>query len=265
MTETPQTPTPPAPTIPASTVLLLRDGDQGLEVFMVLRHSQIEFAGGALVFPGGRVDAADSQFGGASESDPLGAFKIAAIREVFEECGVLLADQDAGLVEGSRARQLGDRYARDLESEKISLAAMFETEKLIPRIGDLVHYSHWITPETRPKRFDTHFFLAATPPGQGAVHDGHESVDSIWITPQQALEDGESGHRSVMFPTRMNLKMLAESSTVCEALAAARNRKVVAVLPRVTRVEGGRIMRIPEEAGYGFSEIVFSGPTSSGP
>jgi 8-oxo-dGTP pyrophosphatase MutT (NUDIX family) len=231
----------PAPARPASTVLLLRDAPKGLEVFMVVRHHQIDFASGALVFPGGRVEAADVTLAGG---DAQGAFRIAAIRETWEECGVLLA------APGAAPAAEGD------------FAAMLAQRGLRPDAAALAHFAHWITPVAVPKRFDTHFFLAAAPADQDAVHDGGEAVDSVWIRPLDALAEAEAGTKKIVFPTRMNLAKLARSNSVTEAFAAARARPVVTVQPIQRNTPEGRYLRIPVEADYGGEEFLAGDPPS---
>jgi 8-oxo-dGTP pyrophosphatase MutT (NUDIX family) len=231
----------PVPARPASTVLLLRDGAQGLEVFMVVRHHQIDFASGALVFPGGRVEAADAVLAGG---DPHAAFRVAAIRETWEECGILLAQP------GTPPPAEGD------------FAAMLAARGLVPDAGGLAHFAHWITPIPVPKRFDTHFFLAAAPGGQVALHDGHEAVDSVWIRPLDALAAAEAGSRKVVFPTRMNLQKLARHDSVADAFAMAAATPVVTVMPQMRMTEAGRVLRIPIEAGYGGGEFLAGDPPS---
>ena len=231
----------PAPARPASTVLLLRDGAEGLEVFMVVRHHQIDFASGALVFPGGRVEPADGVLAGG---DPHGAFRVAAIRETWEECGVLLACP--GVVPPAEGE----------------FAAMLRGRGLVPDIAALAHFAHWITPIAVPKRFDTQFFLAAAPADQDAVHDGGEAVDSVWIRPADALAAGEAGTRKLVFPTRMNLTKLARSHSVAEAFAAARAKPVVTVQPVQRNTPEGRWLRLPIEADYGGEEFLAGDPPS---
>jgi 8-oxo-dGTP pyrophosphatase MutT (NUDIX family) len=229
----------PAPARPASTVLLLRDGARGLEVFMVVRHREIEFASGALVFPGGRVEPADAVMAGG---DDHGAFRVAAIRETWEECGVLLAQPGAPVA---------------AEGE---FAAMLAARSLVPDVSGLAHFAHWITPVPVPKRFDTHFFLAADPGDQDALHDGHEAVDSVWIRPADALAEADAGSRKVVFPTRLNLWKLAHHDSVADAFAAARATPVVTVLPEMRMTEAGRVLRIPAAAGYGGEEFLAGDP-----
>lgn len=231
----------PAPARPASTVLLLRDGAEGLEVFMVVRHHQIDFASGALVFPGGRVEAADAVLAGG---DAQAAFRVAAVRETWEECGILLAQP------GTPPPAQGD------------FATMLAARGLVPDAGGLAHFAHWITPLRVPKRFDTHFFLAAAPPDQVALHDGHEAVDSVWIRPLDALAAAEDGSRKIVFPTRMNLQKLARHDSVAEAFAVAAATPVVTVMPQMRMTDAGRVLRIPIEAGYGAEEFLAGDPPS---
>ena len=240
----------PVPARPAATVLLLRDGAAGLEVFMVVRHREIEFAGGALVFPGGRVEEADAVLAG---DDPLGAFRAAGIRETFEECGVLLAwpRGEAEMVRADRLLEVADRHHAALLRNERSLPEVLAAEGLEPATDALAHWAHWVTPASRSKRFDTHFFLAAAPPDQLAVHDGLESVDSIWIAPAQAVAEADAGLRRLVFATRKNLEKLARHATAAEAMAAARAAKVVRVQPEMVRSGEGWRIRIPAEADYG--------------
>ncbi len=234
-------PAPVAPR-PAASILLLRDGPAGLETFMVVRHHQIDFASGALVFPGGRMEAADAEIV-AAPADPLAPFKVAAIREAFEECGVLLAraEGEDGFVAAARAAAL-DRAA--------PFADLMARERLAPALDALVPFAHWITPDFLPKRFDTHFFLALAPADQALVHDGREAVDSVWISPQEAL--AEHGKRfKLLFPTHRNLWKLSAHKDAASALAAARATPIVTVQPERVTVDGGPGLKIPAEAGYG--------------
>lgn len=227
------TPTPAKPR-PAATILLLRDGAAGLEVLMVARAREVDFASGALVFPGGRVEAADSLL--APEGDPLGHYRIAAIREAWEECGLLLARPPAPPpAEGPFAAHLAGLGLR-------------------PHHEALTPFAHWVTPVHSPKRFDTHFFVAPAPEDQVAVHDGHEMVEAVWMRPAQVLEEAEAGRRTLVFPTRLNLGRLARHRSMEEAIAAARATPIVTVMPEpVPDGEGNVMLRIPEAAGYGGS------------
>lgn len=242
--------------VPAATILLVRDGDDGLEVFMVKRHHEIEFGGGALVFPGGRTaredyDPALAEFanGMVDSSAEFRALAIAAIREAFEEAGVLLA-RDAANGEFIGAERLAalDPFREELEQERIGLLEFLRRENLRLACDQLVPFAHWITPANMPKRFDTHFFLAPAPAGHTGQHCGRESIDSLWVRPGDAIAESASG--KLMFPTRMNLKKLAPAHNVKEALAVARATSPVAVEPWIERTPEGNFVRIRDDAGY---------------
>ena len=248
---------------PAATVVILRDGREGIEVFMVVRHHEIDFASGALVFPGGKVDPADRDpalrarcTGSEGMDDETFAVRVAAVRETFEECGVLLARGrgEAALLPESRVRPLETRYRSDLLSGAVTLARIAELHDLELALDAMVPFAHWITPAFMPKRFDTHFYLVPAPSDQVAAHDGEESVDSLWITPPQAIADAQAKRRMIIFPTLRNLIKLARSHSVAEAIERARREPVVTVLPTVGRGASGPVIRIPEEAGYDISE-----------
>jgi 8-oxo-dGTP pyrophosphatase MutT (NUDIX family) len=252
---------------PAATIMLLRDGPDGIEVFMVVRHQAIEFAGGALVFPGGRVEEADHELAARPDDCPNPdavdagalAFRVAAIRETFEECGVLFARVRGSeeLIDAATLKRLEDQHREALNAGSIGFDAVLGSEGLVPAPDMLVHFAHWITPASQPKRYDTHFFLAEAPGAHLAVHDGWEAVESLWITPARALADTEAGIYKLVFATAKNLEKLGRSRTVREAMEMARASTVVTVQPKGTKLEGGkRLMRIPEEAGYGGTEFI---------
>jgi 8-oxo-dGTP pyrophosphatase MutT (NUDIX family) len=259
---------------PAATILLLREGTEGLEVFMVVRHHAIDFAAGALVFPGGRVDEHDHALAANPVlcPNPTGlpsaelAFQLAAIRETFEECGVLLARPRGSerLIDANRLLAVEAAQRADLAGGRLRFEDVLTEHDLLPALDLLVPVAHWITPAHQPKRYDTRFYLAAAPDEHLAVHDGSESVDSVWITPRQALADTETGRFKLVFATQMNLAKLARFTTVDEAMAAAHQSEVVTVLPRMIRVDGARrLLVIPAEAGYGGSEFIVDNPPAS--
>jgi 8-oxo-dGTP pyrophosphatase MutT (NUDIX family) len=259
---------------PAATIVLLRDGSDGLEVFMLVRHHAIDFASGALVFPGGRVEERDHALAGNAAlcPNPDGldiesmAFRLAAIRETFEECGVLFAcpAQTATLIDGETLRKVEGTHRAALAAGQIGFDAVLTSYGLRPAVDLLTHFAHWITPRNQPKRYDTHFFLAEAPAEHLAEHDGAESVDSLWITPRQVLTDTASGRFKLVFATQMNLMKLANFKTTSEALAAAREASVITVLPEVTKIDGTRrVLRIPIEAGYGAAEFMVDIPPAS--
>lgn len=232
---------------------------------MQVRHHNIDFAAGALVFPGGAVDEEDvasKLIALADGIEGLSAreqgFRIAAVREVFEECGVLLARAagEQALVDEQRAGALSEKYAQEIQREALSLHALLAAERLRLACDQLVPFAHWITPESQPKRFDTRFYIARTPTGHRATHDGQESVESIWITPRKLCEEADAGKWHVMFPTRMNIERLGQSEAVEEALKHAAQTPIVAVLPKAVKTERGRELDIPIEAGYGVSRVL---------
>jgi 8-oxo-dGTP pyrophosphatase MutT (NUDIX family) len=246
---------------PASTVLLVRDGPTGLEAFMVVRHHKIDFASGALVFPGGSVDPGDFTIGAdparcaahATLDEHGRALRVAAIRETFEECGVLLARPrgSTALVNGERCKTVAAK------APGLSFAELLAAEDLSLALDALTPFAHWITPPVMPKRFDTHFYIVATPPDQIALHDGSESVDSTWINPLRALTDADAGTYTMVFATRLNVQMLGESRDVASAVAAAHARRIVTVEPKAVKSETGLTLTIPREAGYG-EQTVFT-------
>jgi 8-oxo-dGTP pyrophosphatase MutT (NUDIX family) len=247
---------------PASTILLLRDGGNGdaIEVFMMVRHYEIEFASGALVFPGGSVDAGDQDIidkpelysGGGGQDTTTLKFRIAAIRETFEESGILLARRrgSSQLIDAARAGEIAASDRMPLCKGEVTFAQTLVQHDLVLALDLLVPYAHWITPEKMPKRFDTWFFLAAAPPEQVGAHDGKESTDSIWVAPREALEGGDSGRFKLPFPTTRNLIKLGKQPSVRAALEDARQHPIVTVMPLMTRDGDKHRLRIPAEAGY---------------
>lgn len=243
--------------IPAATVMMLRDTEAGPEVFMVVRHHQIDFASGALVFPGGKVDPADfesglrAHCGGADAIDDKElALRVASIRESFEECGILLAREkgESDFVSAARLQQLAgwrDRF----NNRDATMLEFAEAENLEFAVDALGFFAHWITPEMMPKRFDTYFYMARAPQDHIGLHDGSESVDSVWITAKQALADADAKKRTVIFPTRMNIEKMANYDSVDDALAQCGD--VVTVTPFIEKEGDKSFLRIQPNAGYG--------------
>lgn len=244
--------------IPSATILLLRDGAQGLEVFMVVRHHKIDSFSGALVFPGGKVDKGDTHDivrtridGAEGLDDREFSMRVASVREAYEECGVLLArsERTGKLVDAAQLRDL--EPMRDaLNRNEIDVGTLLERGGLRLAADLLTPFAHWITPNLMPKRFDTHFYLAAAPEDHLAVHDGSESVDSVWIRPADAMAENDAGTKTIIFPTRMNVLKLGRATNVAHAIETARSTPVVTVEPKVD----GKVLRIPAEAGYDVTE-----------
>jgi len=246
------TPCNPLPE-PAATLVLVRDGTAGLEVFLQQRHHNIPFLGGAHVFPGGKVEPSDSAahwaarsaLSDAQASAELGlarsglGYWIAAIRECFEESGILMAHSANGQVHQGKLigwpaptadfYQLCQQYALELATT------------------EMTYYAHWITPAHLPKRFDTRFFIARAPLDQEGGHDGHECIDSCWITPGAALERQKQRTMTFAPPTFFTLKYLLDKLDVDEAISHAQNNKPIRAILPIFR--DNRLL-MPDDPGY---------------
>jgi 8-oxo-dGTP pyrophosphatase MutT (NUDIX family) len=263
--------TPPRP---AATVVLLRDAPAGLEVFLMKRHGLSDVLGGAYVFPGGKVDAADSELDMAAHLDqPLdrlhaglnepeidqrtaGAVYVAALREAFEESGVLFAD-------GQPASGLADRAAALLR-EGLGFNAVLAQLALRLQTLNIVPWSRWITPVTPSvtnKRFDTRFFVAAVPAGQVASHDNFETTESIWLSPRHALQQYWDRQIELAPPQIMSLAHLSRHAGVESVLAAARARLPPVIQPEPFDHEGQRVICYPGDARHSVREQALPGPT----
>ena len=245
--------------IPASTVLVIRDGPDDIEVFMVVRHHQIDFASGALVFPGGKVDKSDLNpqirrhvITEKEISDEELSYKIAGIRECYEEADVLFAyeQNEKEIISSERLGKLA-KWREEFNNKKGSMFDFAVKENIKFNLDNLIPFAHWITPKMMSKRFDTYFYLAEAPKDHIGKHDGKESVDSIWISPKQALEDCLTKKRIIIFPTRMNLEKLSKFRTVKEALDEAKKETVITVEPKIEKNKDGVFLTITEKAGYG--------------
>lgn len=246
------------PIQPAATVIIARavsgKPDAGFEIFMLRRTSRAAFAGGMYVFPGGRVDADDHlhrydavRRGPSADQAPqqtaLGAewrgFWIAGIRESFEEAGLLLAYDARGrlLAFDDTNRSRFDAYRQPLHAGTLSLFEICEQEGLALAVDHIHFVNRFVTPPGRARRFDTRFFLAEAPPGQTGEHDSRETVDSIWISPGEAIARNDAGSFDLMRVTRMQLEMLSEQRTHADLLAWARgNRRFPVYRPVVPAV-----------------------------
>jgi 8-oxo-dGTP pyrophosphatase MutT (NUDIX family) len=250
----------------ASTVMLLRDaaGEQGgVEVFMVRRVVQSEFMPDVYVFPGGSVAPddllAEQSMGlsvavAPSAADPEGrtapgsGLRTAAIRELFEEGNVLLAYRAGQLLAvDEEAVPRFAAYRRALHEGKSSLNAIAQTEHLMLATDHLAYFAHWITPEGMPKRFDTHFFLAAAPPEQEALYDSLETSEGMWFHPADVLARFQQGEMPIAFPTFHQLRDLTAFKGVQEALEVAATRYVPTHQPIRVQEEGGSYVYLPED------------------
>lgn len=261
------------PVRPAATVLLVRDGSAAnagqLEVCMLRRNLRSEFVSGAYVFPGGGVDPADGDVGveelcqgwtDASASARLGvprgglAFWVAAVRESFEEAGLLLAARSDGspvAFDDAAVAERFSRYRHEVDTGKLTMAELCKAESLRLDLGHMEYFGHWVTPAGAPRRYDTRFFLAPAPPGQRAVHDDHEVIASQWITPAEALAAQQAGERVMLPPTIASLKALSRFHDAAEALdSTAAVAAVPTVAPRVVHDSDGVRVLLPGDPGY---------------
>jgi glyoxylase-like metal-dependent hydrolase (beta-lactamase superfamily II)/8-oxo-dGTP pyrophosphatase MutT (NUDIX family) len=209
---------------PAATVALLREGGHAIEVFLLQRTRGAAFLAGAYVFPGGAIDEADSDprvwqrvtgLNDAEASARLGvasgglAYWVAAVRECFEEAGILIAwDEDRRPVGAERAAAL-EPLREPLNAGELSFADFLERERLILPAHQLAYFGHWITAPGRSRRFDTRFFVALAPQGQAGSHDNSETIHNLWLQPQEALEHGAQGKIELVFATKHTLAELA--------------------------------------------------------
>lgn len=253
----------------AATVMLLRDGDAGLEVFMLRRNLRSDFVGGAYVFPGGGVDDHDRR----AELEPLCqgrsdaeasrlldvaagglAYWVAAVRESFEEAGVLLAVDGDGRTIRFEAPAVVDRFAghrRAVDDGHRRLVEVVAEERLRLDVGRMYYFSRWITPVGAPRRYDTRFFVAAAPEAQTYLPDGREAVGECWVRPADALVAHRAGRFEMIFPTVRSLEALARFDAAADVLdAAAAMDHVPAVLPRIVEHADGYRILLPDDPGY---------------
>jgi 8-oxo-dGTP pyrophosphatase MutT (NUDIX family) len=243
--------------------MLVRDGAAGLEVFMVRRHLNSDFVGGAYVFPGGSLDAADctllERYEGVSPETAAQQLELAperalghwgaAIRETFEEAGVLLARR-GGQVVSLADEDHWQEHRRHLLDGTLSWAELLAKEDLMLACDLAGYFSHWITPEGAPKRFTTRFFLAKAPEKQHPLADDREVEEGVWLRPADALAAYARGEMTMIFPTLRTLEELAGFAGADAALEACRGRKVVANLPRIIQRDGEAVVLLPGDAGY---------------
>ena len=248
---------------PAATVVLLRGESGALEVFLVRRHDQVAFMGGAHVFPGGRVDPADrlahpealcdGVAGAVSRMPELPApdavaCHVAAIRELFEEAGVLLArTQDGPMVpiDGDDAARF-DRFRRAIMRKEITLVELVRRVRLRLALDALALAAHWVTPAIEATRFDTRFFVALAPDRQAAAHDAHETTDGVWVRPADALAQCRRGEIALPPPTWTMLRMLSRFAAPEEAWRWAAACRVVRVEPAfLVQDDGTRLVMLP--------------------
>jgi 8-oxo-dGTP pyrophosphatase MutT (NUDIX family) len=250
----------------ASTVVLLRDRPDGMQAYLLRRTRTMAFAAGMYVFPGGSVDPRDETLADDAWAGPppaawagllsadealTKALVCAAVRETFEESGVLLAGTGPDDVV---ADTTGDDWEIDraaLVDHSLSFAAMLDRRGLMLRADLLRPWAHWITPEVEPKRFDTRFFVAALPTGQRTRDVGGEADRVAWVRPADALAAADSGEMGMLPPTAFTLSELATYDDVAAVLAAGTERDVKPVLPKIVVGDDDEaLLLLPHDEGY---------------
>ena len=264
------------PPLPAATVMMLRDTEHGLEVFLLKRHGLSDVLGGAYVFPGGKMDKADKALDMATQVDKalpdlhralnepdidvqtaVGLY-VAALREVFEESGVLIAGP---------TESIGHRNANWIQAiagDARPFGELLHKNALRLQTSNLHPWSRWITPQMPSmmrKRFDTRFFVALAPADQIARHDNHETTESVWLAPRAALQQYWQGDIELAPPQIMSLAHLSRYSTAAEALAAAQQRTPAVVRPEPHDEGGTRVLCYPGDPRHSVAERTMPGPT----
>ncbi|MEC7915762.1 MAG: NUDIX hydrolase [Actinomycetota bacterium] len=254
----------------AATVMLVRDGQQGLETFMLRRNPQSDFVPGQFVFPGGAVDVRDrvtdeietisvglndQQASSRLQVESGGlAYWVAAIRECFEEAGALLAriDNNELSLADPQLRQRFQRHREAVYAGDLTMVDLCRAEGLQLNFDDLRYVSHWITPIGPSRRFDTRFFVARSPHDQRPAHDGGETVESCWITPTEAMQLHEAGKFEMIMPTVANLEPLLEMKSVDEVMRWADSlTEIPEILPAISvSSDGLPSVFLPGEPGY---------------
>jgi 8-oxo-dGTP pyrophosphatase MutT (NUDIX family) len=253
----------------AATVMLVRDAAEGMEVFMLRRNLNSDFVGGAYVFPGGAVDPADRHAdleplcSGRTDAEASSlltvgegglAYWVAAIRECFEEAGVLLAYGPDGTILSLADPQIAERFEAHREAVYAGSRRLVELcgEEGLALAADRIHYfSHWITPVGPPRRYDTRFFVAQAPPEQVPLEDQRETVASLWVRPLDARARHERGELDMIFPTIRNLEAIGRfDSTAALLEAAAAIESVPTILPRVVADGDGMRIVLPGDPLY---------------
>ena len=244
---------------PAASVILARPAGDGIEVFMLRRSSRSSFVPDAYVFPGGTLDAADGEEairartigldpqrlraafratvppelpadGAVVDAQLASALSIAALRELFEEAGIALARTAAGGALGADAHAGLVEARMRLRSGELTFASVLQERDWYADAAALLYFSHWITPPTEPRRYDTHFFLAIAP-DQTALADADETHDGVWVAPAAALERYRAGRFRLVYPTIKHLERIAPFSTIEALTAFARTKPVLTIMP----------------------------------
>ena len=266
---------------PAATLILVRDASAGMEVFMIRRTQSAVFMGGAHVFPGGGVDASDASAELAAHCEGLEdveasrllgvergglAYWTAALRECFEEAGLLLAHDADGCyadLNDTRHTQAFEQWRESVRAGRATLADLCREHHLRLAAGRLAYYSHWITQPGRARRYDTRFFVAEAPAAQTASHDNSEAVDHVWIQPAAALERHRRGEMHLVFPTIKTLESIAQFDSAAALMQFARSPlKMPTMAPRTASSREGKKLLVPGD--YAYAEVGKLDPEGTG-
>lgn len=247
--------------IDAATVLVLREASR-LEVYCVQRHARSPFMGGAIVFPGGKVDANDAAVAATSARDGIdprvnmlgaadpAALLVAAARELVEEaCLLPAATASAGAGRIRAALAAGTTFEAALAAEGLTL-----------ELGGLAPFARWITPEAEPRRFDARFFMLPLPEGQEAIHDDHETTLGFWASPSAVLERFHAGDIQLAPPTTRSLEIIASAASIAEAMAIARAQDLRPVCPRFVPADPP-FLALPGDPAHEVAETIVRGPS----
>ena len=271
--------TPPVTPLDAATVMLIRETASAnpFEVLLMRRHDRQSFMAKAFVYPGGQLDDADCEPGlvelakgltaeeakqflnepDLSDEKALGLF-IAAVRETFEESGVLLAESTTGKPLDFKDHGVQQRFAEYramILQQEISLLDLAQKENLVFQLNNLKPYARWITPEVEKKRFDTRFFLATLPPGQQPIHDAREMTETLWIEPDKALSKQQKGDILLMPPTLKTLEEMANQSSRADVYARASSTPIQPNMPEISAEGDSIVIKLPHDPDYSIAEF----------
>lgn len=249
----------------AATLMVVRDGAEGLEVFCVRRHAQSPFVGGAVVFPGGKLDPADrgtdlpataphERTGEMSvDADEARGLAVCACRESLEEAAILPATPapDAGALEAFQAA---------LNAKERTFVELLQTEGLALSLDALVPFGRWVTPVAEQRRFDARFFLTRLPEGQRGQHDARETTSSVWATPRRVLDGFFAGDLFLVPPTLRCLELLARCDDVDAALALAAEQSLLPICPQFVPDDPPRLV-LPGDPDHDITQARIEGPS----
>lgn len=248
--------------IPAATILLLRDEPQ-FEVLMIERHADTPFAGGAIVFPGGRIEASDADpawrdLCDGADDVPVEEFgpRVAAVREAFEESGILYARRGGAFL-SNQDTAVFDAQRKAVEDDDRLFLDLIKSNDLRLALDALHLFARWEPPHRgheKMRRYHTWFFAAKTPEGQEAREDGNEATEAFWASPGEILASCDAGKRKAIFPTRRNIELLNVSNGAEAVFEFAANRTIDVVQPALVKRAGEMFVTIPEGIGYPVTE-----------